>query len=219
MVLLLNQELTPHKNKNNMDIKLKKNSRAFTIIELIIVIAIIAVLAATVEVSAAGYAQKAKIARANIDVQNISNALTLFYAQYGNYPYNHRNPGVICPAAGCSTEFYSSTEDYYGGGDPYLTVNGTDHYLSELYKSDWVNYNASFFVKKGFYDVALFDSDGDGKIGCGSIILHDHEFANTYGVKFIICQDCPCGTSIYDPVHYITTSYTDIPFQTTPVTW
>lgn len=167
--------------------------QGFTLIELLVVIAIIGILASIVLVNVNSIRNKAKIARANIDVKNIEKALILFDLQYGDYPYLPRGYSGW-------TYFYSSIQG--GPGDPYLTVGGIDKYLSEFYKSDWVGYNANYFIKNGFYEVYLWDSDGDGKIGCGDVDLYDSNW-NYYGYKYILCQDCNyCGVN-------------ELPFRTT----
>lgn len=59
----------------------------FTIIELIVVVAIISVLAGIVTVSVNQYQQKAKSAWALGQINQIQKALELYKAQYGRYPY------------------------------------------------------------------------------------------------------------------------------------
>jgi len=66
--------------------KFNKTGGGFTIIELIVVIAIIAVLAGIVLISINQYMAKARDARRKQDLQNIATALELYYAQYGYYP-------------------------------------------------------------------------------------------------------------------------------------
>ena len=168
----------------------------FTMIELIVVIAIIAVLAGIIMTNITQYSGKAKVARANTDIENIQKAIKLFYAQYGDYPDS------CSDSQGC----YSTAMG--GSGDPYLTVDGIPHYLSEFYKSDWVGYNADFFVKNGYYQVRLFDNDNDGKIGCGYVALRNRissDFCD-YGTTYILCQDCPCVPHGYvgSPIRLLT---------------
>lgn len=177
----------------------KHKDKGFTIIELIVVIAIIAILAAIILTNVSKYIARAKVTRANTDAENIVKALTLFYSQYGEYPSSYTS----CPAPGCMREFYPTIMG--APVEPFLEVNGTDHPFSEVYKLDFNGFNADYFVENGFYYTYLFDADGDGKMGCGVIDLFD-QLWNVYGQKMILCQDCPCGT---DP--YIT-----IPYQITP---
>ena len=171
---------------------MKKSQRGFTIIELIVVIAIIAVLATIVTINIARYINKAKESRANTEVENIEKSLSLFYAKYGNYPYNYGSaPNVqIKP----------------GSGDPYLVVSGENKYLSEFYKFDWNSTsNANYFVSGASYTIILEDRNGDSIFDCGYIYLST--ISKTYGVKSIICgSNCD----------YCTDSGYNLPFQTTP---
>lgn len=160
--------------------QIKEEERAFTIIELIVVVAIISVLASIIVVNVTQYINKAKVARANADVSNLAKALELFNAQYGDYPWGYYGyPDWL--------EFFPTIAG--GEGDPFLTVNGQDHHLSEVYKQDWNGYNASYFVQNGYYYIYLYDNDWDGKIGCGYAVLYDNSW-NFYGYKYILCQDC-----------------------------
>lgn len=62
------------------------NKKGFTIIELIVVIAIIAVLAGIVLVSVNGYISKARNVRRISDVTSYVKALSLYYVDKGKYP-------------------------------------------------------------------------------------------------------------------------------------
>lgn len=60
--------------------------RAFTIIELMIVIAIMGVLAGVVTIGAMSQLKKAKIKRVEMDADTIRSALKLYYVDYNTYP-------------------------------------------------------------------------------------------------------------------------------------
>ncbi len=64
---------------------LKHKNKGFTIIELIVVIAIIAILAAIIISGVTIYIQKAKDVRLNADFQQIEEAARLDYAQCGSW--------------------------------------------------------------------------------------------------------------------------------------
>lgn len=168
--------------------------KGFTIIELIVVIAIIAVLAGIVIMNISSYTGKAKLQRVYTEANSIEKALNLFYTSYGDYPFGNRSLGA-CPGSGCSRTFYSYYADSSGTGTPYLTVNGVKHYLAEFYGSDWTNYNANFYANNAYFKVFLTDGDGDGKIGCGKISLMVS--GASVADKYIICQDCTCGDATY----------------------
>lgn len=75
-----------------------EKEKSFTIIELIVVIAIIAVLSAVVLTNVNGYMAKARDARRIADMRNIHQALLLYQAQYGCVPYTG-NVGTHCGVA------------------------------------------------------------------------------------------------------------------------
>lgn len=63
--------------------------RGFTLIEMAVVLAIIAVLAAVLTPIVTGYLDQARVVRATADVKTIADALRLFYKDTGYYPiYN-----------------------------------------------------------------------------------------------------------------------------------
>jgi len=164
--------------------------KGFTLIELIVAIAIIGILAGIVVAGATGYINKAKIARANVDASNIGKALTLFYAEYGDYPYSQGDNGCSTNEPDCYAYADPTT------GEPYLTVGGEDYYLSEFYKSDWDGFNAGYFCPTCFFGIYMSDTDpsgqgsGDGKIGCIEIYIYDADFTE-YGKKISDKRDCP----------------------------
>jgi prepilin-type N-terminal cleavage/methylation domain-containing protein len=163
---------------------MEKQNIGFTIIELIVVIAIIAILSSIIMMSVPGFIIKSKNSRFITDAKNIEKALLSFYVQYDNYPISQADYGD-------ATEFYSSAPEFGGTGEPYLTVNGTNHYLSEFYKSDWSGYNAAYLVPRATLYTYLCDDTGDSKIDCGVVIPYDSNYI--YGAKFIIKPYCACA--------------------------
>lgn len=65
-----------------------KNERGFTILELIIVIAIIGILAVLLIASLSEVRKKGRDARRDRDVHEIRTALNLYFAANGHYPTN-----------------------------------------------------------------------------------------------------------------------------------
>jgi prepilin-type N-terminal cleavage/methylation domain-containing protein len=63
-----------------------RNDKAFTIIELLVVITIIGILAAITTVAYSGITQKATAATLQADLSNNAKLLKLYYAEYGYYP-------------------------------------------------------------------------------------------------------------------------------------
>ncbi len=65
------------------------NSRkAFTLIEMLIVVAIIGILASAIMVGLGPAQQKGRDARRESDLRQIQNALELYYSKNGYYPYS-----------------------------------------------------------------------------------------------------------------------------------
>ena len=64
----------------------RRRGRGFTLIELMIVILIIMVLSGILFKLSTLVAYKANVAKATADMENIRNALTEYYAEYGIYP-------------------------------------------------------------------------------------------------------------------------------------
>jgi prepilin-type N-terminal cleavage/methylation domain-containing protein len=175
-----------------------KNQKGFTIIELIVVIAIIALLSGIVATNVTKYINKAKEARANTEAKNIEKALLAFYSKYGDYPCNSCWEWEW----GWGPWKYI----YPGNGNPYLDTVSPTAYLFEFYKVDYDSpYNAIYLSPTARYDVNLSDSNGDGKIDCGYIYLYDDFYF--YGQKGIICADTNCLECLPENQY---------PFQATP---
>ncbi len=117
-----------------MDRKLLKTRRAFTLIELLTVIAIIGILAALI-VGLSGYAgHKANVGKAKADLEKIKNALEEYRLQYGVYPNDDATladslwnkpkndpkvgkPFLVMPGWGSPTADYTLKDPW---GNPYL---------------------------------------------------------------------------------------------------
>jgi prepilin-type N-terminal cleavage/methylation domain-containing protein len=67
-------------------ISLKKKSKGFTIVELLIVIVVIAILATLVIVTFEGIQQKARDSKRQTDVDALASHLAAYYANNGYYP-------------------------------------------------------------------------------------------------------------------------------------
>jgi general secretion pathway protein G len=64
----------------------RNKQKAFTLVELLLVVTIIGILAGAVLVNFGGQSQRAKETRANMDIQNIGTALSMYEIQIGSYP-------------------------------------------------------------------------------------------------------------------------------------
>jgi general secretion pathway protein G len=79
----------------------KRNAcRGFTLIELMVVIAIIAIMAAAVMPKIVGRTEKAKRARAMADISAYKTALTAFYLDCGRYPTTTEGLEALLSAPG-----------------------------------------------------------------------------------------------------------------------
>jgi prepilin-type N-terminal cleavage/methylation domain-containing protein len=74
------------KAKLKMNLFAQRNSAAFTLIEMIVVILVIAILAAFIMTGASSVLDHAKRAQAKNDVTQIITAVNAFYTEYGKYP-------------------------------------------------------------------------------------------------------------------------------------
>ena len=87
----------------------RSSRRAFTLVEVLVVVAIIAILAAMLLPAMLHIITRAKIARARTDMANLVNAIDQYQAQYGKYP----------------TTMNSGSGDFTYGGTALDSVFGT----------------------------------------------------------------------------------------------
>ena len=169
---------------------MQKNQKGFTIIELIVVIAIIALLSGIVATNVTRYITKAKESRAKEEFANFEKALNLFYAKYGDYPHV-ADVGItsnFCPAT------ISCAHPTSKG--PYLIDATNGPFLTDFLNINWSSANATYYASGAYYNLQLRDASliPDGKIGCAGIyLLYNNGVNGLY--KTILCQDCPaqCG--------------------------
>ncbi|MDD5711042.1 MAG: prepilin-type N-terminal cleavage/methylation domain-containing protein [Candidatus Colwellbacteria bacterium] len=108
-----------------------KNNQGFTLIEMLIVIAIIAILSGIVLVGVSGFQASARDSRRISDIRNAQNLLELYYTQQGVYPevagWDDLNDAIASstdalpqpPAAGDLDYYYESTDglEYVAGAE------------------------------------------------------------------------------------------------------
>ena len=74
-----------------------KKIRAFSLVEVMIVVVIIGLMAGVVAYATAGYLEKAKKQRARSDIATYSGAVDAFYLAKGRYPDNQEGLKVLVP--------------------------------------------------------------------------------------------------------------------------
>lgn len=119
----------------------------FTLVELLVVIAIIGLLASIAVVALNGARLDARNAKRLADIDQIANALELYFNKYGDYPnndssgYNQRDVQFFNNGSGESW-FFDSNCDSSGNKDEFLTPLVDEGFISsEIYYP-----NASSYV-------------------------------------------------------------------------
>ncbi len=69
--------------------KQPEHKRGFTLVELLVVIAVVGILASLVSVGVSGALDKAKMTKAQNDVASIAAAWRAYYAEYNTWPVNN----------------------------------------------------------------------------------------------------------------------------------
>ncbi len=118
--------------------------RAFTLIELLTVIAIIGVLAAITFGAASAISRKSKVDRARFEIAVIAQSLEIYKQNHGDYPYissNDKNPKAvqIPTTPDPDDRSYQFLRALLGRLDPkgivFKTTNGTEKYRKAVFDS------------------------------------------------------------------------------------
>lgn len=151
-----------------------KNNRAFTLIELLMVIAIIGILAGILIPVVGVVREKANIAASKSQLSGYANAIGLFKGEYNYYPFSdaQQDGGATIPAIGV-TEFIgtlsattldgsriSSGDEYYGNR---RLISFYDFSDSDFLEGD----SSTGEIADRFDNTNIFiaiDGDGDGTI-------------------------------------------------------
>jgi len=135
--------------------------QAFTLIELIVVIAIIGILAAIVAPSAFRAIEKSKIARAAADMKAIRTAATSYYADTGTWPMLGIGDDRRASGMGFLNDNDGNGNQVFGWGGPYL----------EKWPSNpWGT--SSGYQNKYYWDADLSgDDNGNGIVGEAQVIM------------------------------------------------
>jgi general secretion pathway protein G len=137
-------------------------SNGFTLIELAVVLAIIAVLAAVLTPMVTGYLDQARLARAQADVRTLADAIKLYNRDTGRWPIYYTSANYGTDTVG-SNELSTSTGNLPTGGNGWTSTNVSIGTTSlELYlNNDYSVVGSASFPKAGFRGpyVRTVDSD------------------------------------------------------------
>ncbi|WP_040592140.1 type II secretion system major pseudopilin GspG [Schlesneria paludicola] len=132
---------------------LKAQRRAFTVVELMVVIVIIGLLAGVVTISVRSYLIRSRQNVAKMEIAKICQALETFYAQFDRYPTNEKGIAALTEK---STAF-------------------ADGLLSKVPVDPWGNaYEYQSPGRKGAYEVVSYGADHrEGGTGADTDISSD----------------------------------------------
>ena len=139
------------------DLKIKL-SRGFTLVELLVVMAIIAILSGVGLNSLTSAQQKARDAKRKGDLKSISKALEAFLNDYGRYPTD-----INGQIAGCGTSDKPTTCSW---GEAFKFNDKDNYYMTQLPKDPRSLQNYYYESSDGSYYVlyARLENKRDGQI-------------------------------------------------------
>jgi len=121
-----------------------RSNRGFTLLEIIVVVAIIAILAAYIAPKVAGRVDDARISKAKNDIRTIASSLEIY--KIDNFSYPSTEQGLDALVNKPSGE---NTKNWREGG-----------YIQKLYKDPWGNeYLYQYPGTNGEFDVYSLGSD------------------------------------------------------------
>jgi len=100
---------------------LKKSKQAFTLLELLIVIAVIGILVAVILPNLMGMRERARDTVKKNDLSQLKKALRLYFDDHGVYPLENLSTDTICcslptdPCTACGFNFEAGGETYMRG--------------------------------------------------------------------------------------------------------
>lgn len=116
----------------------------FTIVELLIVIVIIGILAAITIVAYNGIQEKARYSVMQQDLRNVDNAIQLFYADNGYYPFSGAGGGNTTNLANIS-----GLMPTYLSRAPIIPNDGKGGYYAYIWSTGGANYKLVRLVPSG----------------------------------------------------------------------
>ena len=123
----------------------QRRNRGFTLLEIIVVVAIIAILAAYIAPKVAGRVDDARISKAKHDIRQLESSLEMY--KIDNFTYPSSSQGLDALVNRPTGE---NTKNWRDGG-----------YIKKLYKDPWGNeYLYQYPGSNGEYDVYTLGADG-----------------------------------------------------------
>ncbi|MAF14135.1 MAG: hypothetical protein CMI53_04570 [Parcubacteria group bacterium] len=143
--------------------------KAFTLIELLVVIAIIGLLASIVLVSVGGQREKAKIAKAQGDLEAITKALRIYHVDTGSAPPHDHKWDSTCENSFMSTGSFAPKPAGWSG--PYLGSWPKNPWGGDYHWERWSGTDYSISVKNvpQASAQAIDDVIDDGNLSSGSV--------------------------------------------------
>lgn len=132
-----------------------RNTRGFTIVELLIVIVVIGILAAITIVAFNGIQDRAKFTQKRTDLASINKALRMYYADVGSYPISPSTPTagnyVYQRIASTDNDFIPGLAPKYISKIPMITdgPTGAANNNTFIYRSDGSSYTLQRLYQLG----------------------------------------------------------------------
>lgn len=187
----------------------KNKKRGFTIIELIVVIAIISILAGIVTSNVVQYEQKARAAWGLATINEIQTALDEYKVKHGLYPYQSNGQGVEDPnypdgidAYGCG----GHTPGFIDALTPKLTPEGFIPKISDYSDNNGENcYTGSLSAPFFEYQTNSYDMSGSlglSDIDCNGVPMTGDSYALFIGTPYPIPSLTPLSITVTSYKYY-----------------